>query len=84
LNEQFVGKKWIINILCIYNNMSSTGLNDSNSNFVNSDIIYVNEKLTVHSTDSVYLTNNNFKDLSEYTYDLSETGLKIYMIYQEI
>ena len=64
--------------------MSSTGLNDSNSNFVNSDIIYVNEKLTVHSTDSVYLTNNNFKDLSEYTYDLSETGLKIYMIYQEI
>jgi hypothetical protein len=64
--------------------MSSTGLNDSNSNFVNSDIIYVNEKLTVHSTDSVYLTNNNFKDLSEYTYDLSKTGLKIYMIYQEI
>ena len=64
--------------------MSSTGLNDFDSNFINSDIIYVNKKLTVHSTDSVYLTNNNFKDLSEYTYDLSETELKIYIIYQKI
>ncbi len=34
--------------------MSSTGLNDFDSNFINSDIIYVNKKLTVHSTDSVY------------------------------
>ena len=52
--------------------MSSTGLIVFNSNFINSEIIYVNKKLTVHSTDSVYLTNNNFKDLSECTYDSSE------------
>ena len=72
MNEQCVEKKWIINKLCIYNNMSSTGLIVFNSNFINSEIIYVHKKLTVHSTDSVYLTNNNFKDLSECTYDSSE------------
>jgi hypothetical protein len=63
--------------------MSSTGLIDFSSNYINSDIIYVNKKLKVHTTDSVYLTNNNFKDLSEYTYDLSEKKIKIFLIYQK-
>ena len=75
----------IINILCIYNNMSSTGLNDSNSNFINSEIIFVNKKLTIHSTDSVYLTNNNFKDLSECIYMIHQKKIKnIYDILENI
>ncbi len=32
--------------------MSSTGLIDFSSNYINSDIIYVNKKLKVHTTDS--------------------------------
>ena len=40
--------------------------------------------MTVHSTDSVYLTNNNLKDLSECTYDSSEKIKYIYDISENI
>ena len=45
--------------------MSSTGLTDFNANYINSDIIDVNEKLTVNNIDILNLINNNFYDLSE-------------------
>ncbi len=53
-------------------NMSSTGLIDFNANYMNSDIIDVNNKLTVKNIDIVNFINNNFNDLSENRYDLSE------------
>ena len=64
--------------------MSSTGLIDFNANYNNSEIfkLYVDQRLTAYNVDSVNSTNDNIKDLSEYTYDLSENI--IYMIYQEI
>ena len=40
-------------------NMSSTGLIDVNANYINSDIIDVNEKLTVNNIDILDLINNN-------------------------
>ena len=52
--------------------MSSTGLIDVNGNYVNSDIIDVNEKLTVNNIDIIDLINNNFNDLSGNIQDLSE------------
>jgi len=52
--------------------MSSTGLIDFNANYINSDIIDVNEKLTVNNIDILNLINNNFDDLSENIIDLSE------------
>jgi hypothetical protein len=51
--------------------MSSTGLIDFNANYINSDIIDVNKKLTVNNIDILDLINNNFKDLSENIIDLS-------------
>ena len=64
--------------------MSSTGLNDFNANYNNSEIfkLCVDQRLTAYNVDSVNSTNDNIKDLSEYTYDLSEN--MIYMIDQEI
>ena len=53
-------------------NMSSTGLIDVNANYINSDIIDVNEKLTVNNINILELINNNFHDLSENIFDLSE------------
>jgi len=52
--------------------MSSTGLIDVNANYINSDIIDVNEKLTVNNIDIIDLINNNFNDLSGNIQDLSE------------
>jgi hypothetical protein len=52
--------------------MSSTGLIDFNANYINSDIIDVNEKLTVNNIDIIELINNNFYDLSENIQDLSQ------------
>jgi hypothetical protein len=52
--------------------MSSTGLIDFNANYINSDIIDVNEKLTVNNIDILELINNNFYDLSENIQDLSQ------------
>ena len=72
-------------ILCIYiTNMSSTGFIDLNANYNNSEVfkLYVDQRLTAYDIDSVNLTNDNIKDLSEYKYDLSENI--IYMIYQKI
>ena len=54
--------------------MSSTGLIDFNANYINSDIIDVNEKLTVNNIDILNLINNNFDDLSENIIDLSDFG----------
>ncbi len=51
--------------------MSSTGLIDVNANYINSDIIDVNEKLTVNNIDILDLINNNFNDLSGNIQDLS-------------
>ncbi len=64
--------------------MSSTGLIDFNANYNNSETfkLYADQRLTAYNVDSVNLTNDNIKDLSENTYDLSENI--IYMIYQEI
>jgi hypothetical protein len=64
--------------------MSSTGFIDLNANYNNSEIfkLCVDQRLTAYNVDSVNLTNDNIKDLSEYTYDLSENI--IYMIYQKI
>ena len=42
--------------------MSSTGLIDVNANYINSDIIDVNEKLTVNNIDTIDLINNHFND----------------------
>ena len=53
-------------------NMNSTGLIDVNANYINSDIIDVNEKLTVNNINILELINNNFHDLSENIFDLSE------------
>jgi hypothetical protein len=44
--------------------MSSTGLIDFNANYINSDIIDVNQKLTVNNIDIIDLINDNFNDLS--------------------
>ncbi len=52
--------------------MSSTGLTYFNANYINSDIIDVNEKLTVNNIDILELLNNNFYDLSENIQGLSE------------
>ena len=52
--------------------MSSTGLTDFNANYINSDIIDVNQKLTVNNIDIIELINNNFYDLSGNIQDLSE------------
>ncbi len=46
---------------------------DFNANYLNSDIIDVNKKLSVNNIDVVNLINNNFNDYQ-----------KIYMIYQKI
>jgi hypothetical protein len=48
--------------------MSSTGLIDFNANYNNSEIfkLYVDQRLTAYNVDSVNLTNDNIKDLSEY------------------
>ena len=78
--------------------MSSTGLIDFNANYINSDIIDVNEKLTVNNINILELVNKKFNDLSENIFDLSEnifdlSGniinninnlLEIYFIYQEV
>ena len=60
--------------------MSSTGLTDFNANYINSDIIDVNEKLTVNNIDIIDLINNNFNDLSEFFLIYQ----KIFLIYREI
>ena len=52
--------------------MSSTGLIDFNANYINSDIIDVNEKLTINNIDILNLINNSLNDLSENIFDLSE------------
>jgi hypothetical protein len=57
--------------MCIIN-MISTGLNDLNVNYINSDIFDVNEKLAANVIDILNLMNNNFYDLSENIFDLSE------------
>ena len=44
--------------------MSSTGLIDINANYLNSDIIDVNQKLTVNNIDILDLINNNINDIS--------------------
>ncbi len=41
-------------------------------------------KLTVNNIDSVKLIHNNFNDLSENIYDLSENVINSIFIYQEI
>jgi hypothetical protein len=53
--------------------MSSTGLIDVNANYINSDIIDVNEKLTVNNINILELINNNFMIYQ-----------KIFLIYQKI
>ena len=53
--------------------MSSTGLIDVNTNYINSDIIDVNEKLTVNNIDIIDLINNNLM-----------ICLEIYKIYQKM
>jgi len=40
--------------------MSSTGLKDFYANYINSDIIDVNQKLTVNNINIFDLINNNF------------------------
>ncbi len=73
-------------MLYIFYNMSSTRLIDAN--FINSDIIDVNQKLSLSNIDIVDLININFNDLSGNIYDLSliyqETKFKKNLIYQEI
>jgi hypothetical protein len=54
-------------------NMSSTGLIDVNANYINSDIIDVNEKLTV----------NNI-NISELIIIILMIYQKIFLIYQKI
>ncbi len=64
-------------------NMSSesTGLIDVNANYVNSDIIDVNQKLTVNHIDIVDWINNFFNDLSWNIKNLSINVMKKIMIY---
>ncbi len=52
--------------------MSSTGLIDFNTNYINNEIIDVDKKLTVHNIDIVSLINNYFSDLSEYIYMIDQ------------
>ncbi len=52
--------------------MSSTGLIDVNANYINSEIIDVNEKSTVNNIDIIDFINNNFNDLSENIQGLSK------------
>ncbi len=40
--------------------MSSTGLINFNANYISSDVIDVNKKLTVNNMDILDLINNNF------------------------
>ena len=51
--------------------MSSTGLIDINANNINSDIIDVNQKLTVNNIDILDLINNNSNDISGNLNDIS-------------
>jgi hypothetical protein len=51
--------------------MSSTGLIDINANNINSDIIDVNQKLTVNNIDILDLINNNVNDISGNINDIS-------------
>ena len=51
--------------------MSSTGLIDINANYFNSDIIDVNQKLTVNKIDILDLINNNSNDISGNLNDIS-------------
>ena len=51
--------------------MCSTGLIDINANYLNSDIIDVNQKLTVNNIDILDLINNNVNDISGNINDIS-------------
>ena len=53
--------------------MSSTGLIDFNANYINSDIIDVNQTLTVKNINILELVNNNLMIYQ-----------KIFLIYQKI
>ena len=61
-------------------NMSSTGLIDFNANYINSDIIDVNDSLFIKKINVLDFIN----DLSENLVDLSENVYDKIMIYQEI
>ena len=64
--------------------MSSTGLRDFYGNYINNDIVEINQKLTVNKIDVIDLINNNFYDLSGNIQDLSGNLHTEIIIYQEI